>query len=89
MVLGFAASLVLETDALAAPKVESSVSVRMPRHKQMNIKYLGQLPRPRGRAVTEITAKSEVQNNAYSMHPRTKTLQTASPWRVLASHGLG
>ena len=34
-------------------------------------------------------ANLEVQNNAYSVHSRTRALETASPWLVVASHGLG
>ena len=37
----------------------------------------------------ERSKKFEVQNNAYSMHSATKTAETPSPWRILASHGLG
>jgi hypothetical protein len=37
----------------------------------------------------EIDGKTEVQDNAYSMHRDTKNAQTSSPWLVLTAMGLG
>jgi hypothetical protein len=84
----FAASLLPRRDALAAPKLEPLLLAITFSHKQMTSKDLVGERRWVRRATAEITRKSKVQNNAYSMHSRTRTPQTPSPWRVLASHGL-
>ena len=75
----FAASLLPRRDALAAPKLEPLLLVITFSHKQMTSKDLVGERRWEHRAEAEIGRKSEVQNNAYSVHSPTRTPQTPSP----------
>jgi hypothetical protein len=89
MLLEFAASLLPMTAALATPKRESSVILVTPPYNRMTNKELDERAERKRRWFAENPGEFKVQKNAYSMHATTERTQTPSPWRVLASPGLG
>jgi hypothetical protein len=75
--LEFAASLLPFTEALATPKRLCGVTQRAPRDKRMTSKDLVRERKVDGAKRREIDTKSEVQNNAYSVHAPTKHSEMA------------
>src|SRR5580692_3939857 len=80
--LEFAASLLPFTEALAAPKRSSEAILSTPLYKRMTSKDLVREQNVDGAKRKGTAGKSEVQNNAYSVHGDTEALHTRSPWLV-------
>jgi hypothetical protein len=88
MLLEYAASLLPYIEAFAAPKCQTPVILITKRLKQMNSKDL----RPQCRRRKKPRWKSLLNLKCNTMHIQCtqvpKSLQTPSPWRVLAAMGL-
>jgi hypothetical protein len=77
--LEFAASLLPFTEALAAPKPECRAMLRTPQLKWMTRKDLVLQRNIAGAKRKGIAGKSEVQNNAYSVHAATEPTSNTKP----------
>jgi hypothetical protein len=77
--LEFAASLLPFTEALAAPKPECRAMLGDPQLKQMTSKDLVGERDIDGAKGKGIAGKSEVQNNAYSVHAATEPTLNTKP----------
>src|SRR5580692_9283715 len=77
--LEFAASLLPFTEALAAPKRSSEAILSTPLYKRMTSKDLVREQNVDGAKRKGTAGKSEVQNNAYSVHAATEPTLNTKP----------